>query len=84
MTINERLAKVENQLEENNRTTWRLFEAIYGNGKPGLLMEFRLLRKSVEEHHESVANLQRRSRSDWKWMITTAVAIGAVVVAVIK
>ena len=84
MTINERLTKVENQLEENNRTTWRVFEAIYGNGKPGLLSEFRVLRKSVEEHHASVAALQKQAKSDWKWIITTAVAVGAVIVAVIK
>lgn len=49
MTVNERLAKVENQLEENNKTTWRVFEALYGNGKPGLLSEFRILRQSVED-----------------------------------
>ena len=84
MTVNERLAKVENQLEENNKTTWRVFEALYGNGKPGLLSEFRILRQSVEEHHMSVAALQKQARSDWKWIITTIVATSAVLVAIIK
>ena len=36
MNINERLAKLENGLEENSKTLWRVFEAVYGNGKPGL------------------------------------------------
>lgn len=80
LTVNERLAKVENQLEENNKTTWRVFEALYGNGKPGLLSEFRLLRQSVEAHHQSATV----NKSDWKWIITTAVAATAVIVAIFK
>lgn len=84
MTINERLAKVENQLKENNKTTWRVFEALYGNGKPGLLSEFRILRQSVEEHHTSVAALQKQARSGWKYIITTLIAASAVIVAIFK
>lgn len=80
LTVTERLAKVESQLEENNKTTWRVFEAIYGNGKPGLLSEFRLLRQSVEEHHKATTV----NKSDWKWIITTAVAASAVIVAIFK
>lgn len=80
LTVTERLAKVENQLDENNKTTWRVFEAIYGNGKPGLLTEFRMLRQSVEEHHKSATV----NKSDWKWIITTAVAASAVIVAIFK
>lgn len=80
LTVTERLAKVESQLDENNKTTWRVFEAIYGNGKPGLLSEFRLLRQSVEAHHKSAAV----NKSDWKWLITTAVAASAVLVAIFK
>lgn len=80
LTVTERLAKVESQLDENNKTTWRVFEAIYGNGKPGLLSEFRLLRQSVESHHKAVTV----NKSDWKWIITTAVAASAVLVAIFK
>ena len=83
-SVNERLAAVERGLEENTRTTWRLFEALYGNGKPGLLSEFRLLRESVEQHHNAVAALQKRGRGFWQWLITTLVAAAAVVVAIIK
>lgn len=84
LTVNERLSKVESKLDENNKTTWRVFEAIFGNGKPGLLSEFRLLRQNVEEHHTSVATRQKQARSDWKWIITTLVAVCAVAVAIIK
>lgn len=84
LTVNERLSKVESQLDENNKTTWRVFEAIYGNGKPGLLTEFRMLRQSVEEHHKTAATAQNQKRSDWKWIITTSVAASAVIVAIFK
>lgn len=80
LTMTERLAKVENQLDENNKTTWRVFEAIYGNGKPGLLTEFRMLRQSVEEHHKSTM----ANKSDWKYIITTLIAVSAVIVAIFK
>ena len=84
MTFNERLSKLENQTEENGKTIWRVFEAIYGNGKPGLLSEFRLLRESVEQHHNDVKEEKRSSKLDWQWVITTMVAIGAIVVAIFK
>ena len=80
LTVNERLSKVESQLDENNKTTWRVFEAIYGNGKPGLLSEFRLLRQSVEAHHKAATV----NKSDWKYIITTALAASAVIVAIFK
>lgn len=84
LTVTERLAKVENQLDENNKTTWRVFETLYGNGKPGLLTEFRMLRQSVEEYHKTAATAQNQKRSDWKWIITTSVAASAVIVAIFK
>lgn len=84
LTVTERLSKVESQLTENNKTTWRVFEAIYGNGKPGLLTEFRMLRQSVEEHHKAAATAQNQKRSDWKYIITTLVAASAVIVAIFK
>ena len=84
MTFNERLSKLENQTEENGKTIWRVFEAIYGNGKPGLLSEFRLLRESVDQHHNDVKEEKRSSKLDWQWVITTMVAIGAIVVAIFK
>ena len=44
MTISERLAVLENMMDENGKTIKRVFEALYGNGKPGLLSEFQTLR----------------------------------------
>ena len=84
MTFNERLSKLENQTAENGKTIWRVFEAIYGNGKPGLLSEFRLLRESVEQHHSAVREEKRAAKLDWQWVVTTSVAIGAIVVAIFK
>lgn len=84
MNINERLAVLEKNSEETAKTLWRVFEAIYGNGKPGLLTEFQLLRKSVEEHHESIAEERKKSKNDWKWIATTAIAIAAVIVSFFK
>ena len=84
MTFNERLSKLETQTAENGKTIWRVFEAIYGNGKPGLLSEFRLLRESVEQHHSAVREEKRTAKLDWQWVITTMVAIGSILVAIFK
>jgi hypothetical protein len=83
-SVNDRLASLEAKTEENGKTIWRVFEAIYGNGKPGLLTEFQLLRQSVEEHHGSVEELRKKNRGDWRWIITTLVAVAAVIVAYFK
>lgn len=117
--VNERLANLEGNMKESSKTTWRLFEAIYGNGKPGLIADVKelttkvsdiqddvkninsgmksmqeqitgtnqglaLLKQSVEEHHESVKDLQKRSRANWQWVVTIIVAIGSVIVAIFK
>lgn len=84
LTVPERLSKVESQLEENNKTTLRVFEAIYGNGKPGLLTEFQMLRQIMEDHHKTAATAQNQKRSDWKYIITTLIAASAVIVAIFK
>lgn len=78
-------------LEDNNKSIHRIEQAVFGNGKPGLLLDFRLLAESVQRHHqdadarvkaEAAAKLERKT--DWKWVITTLVAIAAVAAAVIK
>lgn len=83
-TVNERLAKLEKAAEDTKETMKQLTNAIYGNGKPGLLTEFQLLRKSVEEHHESIDENRKKNKADWKWLITTGVAIAAVAAAYLK
>ena len=83
-TTNERLAKLEQQTAANGDKLERIEAAIYGNGKRGLLTEFQLLRQSVEEHHESEKELQKRTHADWHWIITTLVAVSAIVVGLLK
>jgi len=73
-TLPERMSSMENQMVENNKTTWRIHEAIYGNGKPGLVTEIRLLRQSVDLHIAA----HRERRVDWKWLITSGIAVAAI------
>lgn len=73
-TVPERLSALENQMSEDCKTTWRIHEAIYGNGKPGLITEIRLLRQSVDSH--IAAHHDRRV--DWKWLITSGIAVAAI------
>ncbi len=84
MNLNERMAALEKQTEENGKTIRRVFEALYGNGKAGLLAEFRLLRQSVEEHHREVEERRRQHKLDWQWIITTIIAAAAIAVAANK
>lgn len=78
------IASIKENLRENNVKTIKVYEAIYGNGKDGLITEFKLLRQSVESHHESVEKLQSKNTDKWQWAITTLVAIGAIVVGFLK
>ena len=80
MTLNERLAALEKSTEENGKTMWRIFEAVYGNGKPGLLAELQALRQSVEAHHAE-AHVHRRN---WQWVIAAIISAAAVLVAAVK
>ena len=83
-SVNERLATLESQMKQNNDTTNKILGAIYGNGKPGLLTEFQLLRRSVEEHHQKIEDKNKEKKADWKWLVPTIVAIASVVTAFIK
>ena len=76
MNINERLAKLENGLEENSKTLWRVFEAVYGNGKPGLISDVQSIRQLLES--------QKNHGQNWQWIITTIIAAAAVAVAWLK
>lgn len=80
MNLNERLAALEKATEENGKTMWRIFEAVYGNGKPGLLAEMQSLRQSVEAHHAE-AHIHRRN---WQWIIAALISLAAVLVAAFK
>ena len=78
--LKERIAALEKATEENGKTIWRVFEAVYGNGKPGMLTELQLLRRSVEAHH---ADDSKRSDT-WKWAIMAIIAAGTLAVAWLK
>ena len=87
----ERITRIETTLEDNNQVIHRVEQAIFGNGKPGLLSDFRLLAESVEKHHKEAdarikaeAAAKREHKTDWKWIVTTIVAIAAVAAAIIK
>ena len=83
-SVNERLATLESKMEANNATTKQIFEAIYGNGKVGLLTEFGLLRKSVEEHHKKIEDKTKEKKADWKWLIPTIAAVVAAIAAFVR
>lgn len=89
--ILERIARLETVLKDNNKVIHRVEQAIFGNGKPGLMTDFRLLAESVNRHHresdERIAKEEeerKEKKTDWKWIVTTFVAIAAVAAAIIK
>ena len=81
--LHDRVSALEIKMEENNKTTWRIFEAIYGNGKPGLLSDVRSIRESMEGHHKEVEEKSHEKKADWKWIITTTLSLIASLSAII-
>ena len=39
--LKENVAKLQTTVEDNNKTVHQIEQALYGNGKPGLLSDFR-------------------------------------------
>ena len=76
MNLNERLAALEKQTDENGKTIWRVFEAVYGNGKPGLIADVQAIRQSLEA--------QKHHHAHWQWAVTTIIALAAVAAAWMK
>ena len=62
--IIERIAKIEKTLEDNIQIIHRVEQAIFGNGKPGLLSDFRLLAESVERHHKEANERIKREEEE--------------------
>lgn len=85
-TMPERLARMEAILE-------RLDHSINGNGQPGLaqkLTDHMLAEKnigvmvmSVQGKIDGHIKWHRRAWGDWKWSITTLIAIAGMIVAII-
>ena len=89
--LKENVAKLQTTVEDNNKTVHQIEEALYGNGKPGLLSDFRSLKESVERHHKEyekrIENEQSRKKErklDWQWVITALIAIAGIVAAILK
>lgn len=74
--LTSRLAALETKTDENGKTIWRVFEAVYGNGKPGLIADVQAIRQALESgrHHGQV----------WQWVVTTLIAAVAIVAAWLK
>ena len=84
----ERITKIETTLADNNDTIHKIEQALFGNGKPGLLSDFRILAKSVNHHHAEAAARReaekQQKKLDWQWIITTLVAVAAILAVFIK
>jgi len=74
--LNERLAALERQTDENGKTIWRVFEAVYGNGKPGLIADVQAIRQALES--------QKDHGQTWQWVVTAVIGAAAVLVAWLK
>ena len=77
-TIRERLAKLEVTTGENYKLLGKLTNAIYGNGKPGLITELANLNKALETHLEAIGS----QKADRKWIITTIIAIAGIITSI--
>ncbi len=89
--MEQRITKIETMFDEHRQILEKLNEALYGDGKPGLLSDFRRLEDRVADQRAEVAKirddleLKRRERKiDWQWLVTTAIAVGAVAAACIR
>ena len=82
-TISERLTLVEKITEDTNGIVKKLEAAIYGNGEPGLKTNLEVLKKSVENHHKEAEDRIKEQKSDWKWVVSTLVAIGSVLTSIV-
>ena len=87
----ERIARLETLLEDNNQAIHHIEEALFGNGKPGLISDFSLLSDSVNRHHKYAQErirkeeeLKKERKTDWKWVVTTIIAIAAVITALFR
>ena len=82
------LGKIDTRLTVIELTTAKLDKALNGNGKPGILEEFRCLEDSVKKHHDEadakarVANEKKDKWSTRTWavvMVMITQIIGLVV-----
>ena len=89
--LRENVAELKQIVSDNNDTVHKIEQALYGNGKPGLLSDFRILKDSVEKHHAEYDKRQEEERSrkkerklDWQWVVTALIAIASIIAGICK
>lgn len=76
MTTSERLAALETEVKESRKKIDKLFDAVYGNGKPGLIADVQAIRQKLDD--------QKNHGQTWQWLAATVISASAVLVAWLK
>jgi hypothetical protein len=80
-TITEqRLTTLETLTTQNSQNISRIVDAIYGNGKPGILTNIELMKADLATQRSE----RRSSIGNWQWIVTTIIAILALIVTYLK
>ena len=79
-TTEQRLTKLETLTMQNSQNISRIVDAIYGNGKPGILTNIELMKNDLATQRSE----RRSSIGNWQWIVTTIIAILALIVTYLK
>lgn len=83
MTQGERVTRLEFAFDDLSGDVRKVVDALYGNGKPGLLSDFRQLKENVKQHHEAVDALTKEKKSDIKFVVTTLLSVVSAAIALV-
>lgn len=76
----QRLTKMEVLTKDNQENIKKIVDAIYGNGKPGILTNIELMKHDLKTHIENC----EKKKANWQWIITTLIAIAALIITYFK
>lgn len=79
-TTEQRLTMLETLTTQNSQNISRIVDAIYGNGKPGILTNIELMKADIATQISE----RRSSIGNWQWIVTTIIAILALIVTYLK
>jgi hypothetical protein len=79
-TTEQRLTTLETLTTQNSQNISRIVDAIYGNGKPGILTNIELMKADLATQRSE----RRSSIGNWQWIVTTIIAILALIVTYLK
>lgn len=79
-TTEQRLTALETLTTQNSQNISRIVDAIYGNGKPGILTNIELMKADLVTQRSE----RRSSIGNWQWIVTTIIAILALIVTYLK